>query len=69
MEKNREHRNVTTLTQEKWSTEKEAKTHNEEKTAHPMNSDGKTGQIHAKESNRTSLSHHAQKATQNGLNT
>ena len=39
---------------------KEARIYNGEKTASSINGAGKTGQLHAKESNWTTLSHHAQ---------
>ena len=56
MGKNREPRNETTLTQ---ANNLQQKVHNKEKKAYPINSAGKTGQIHGKES---------EKSTQNGLN-
>ena len=40
---------------------KEARIHNGKKTASSINSVGKTGQQHAKESNRTTFLHHVQK--------
>ena len=40
---------------------KEARIYDREKTASSMNDVGKTVQLHAKESNGTTLSHHAQK--------
>ena len=40
---------------------KEARIHNGEKTASLINGVGKTGQLHVKESNWTTFSHHTQK--------
>ena len=48
---------------------KEARIYNEEKTVSSISGVGKTGQLHAKELNWTTLSHHAQKSIQNGLKT
>ena len=46
---------------------KEARVYNGEKTVSSINGVGKNGQLHAKESNWTTLSHHAQKQIQNRL--
>ena len=46
---------------------KEAKIHNGEKTVSSINGAGKTEQPYAKEWNRTTILHHTQKSTQNGL--
>ena len=46
---------------------KKARIYNEEKTASSINGVGKSEQLHAKESNWTSLSYYAQKLIQNGL--
>jgi len=40
---------------------KEARIHKGEKTVFPINGVGKTGQLHAKESNWTPFSYHAEK--------
>ena len=48
---------------------KEARIYNAEKTASSINCVGKTGQLHAKESNWTTFSHNIQKQTQNRLKT
>ena len=40
---------------------KVTKIYNGEKTASSISGDGKTGQLHAKESNQTTFSHHIQK--------
>ena len=40
---------------------KEARTYNEEKTDSSINGVGKTGRLYTKESNSTTLSHHAEK--------
>ena len=40
---------------------KEATTYHREKTAFSINGGGETGQLHAKESNWTTFSHHIQK--------
>ena len=40
---------------------KEARLYNGEKTASSINDVGKTGQLHTKESNWTTFSHHIQK--------
>ena len=48
---------------------KGVKIHNVEKTVSSINDAGKTGQLHAKDSNWTTFSHHIQKLTQNGLKT
>ena len=40
---------------------KEARIYNEEKTASSINGFAKTGQLHAKELNWTTFSHHIQK--------
>ena len=46
---------------------KETRIDNKKKTASSVNSVGETGQLHAKESNCTTFSHHVQEQTQNGL--
>ena len=61
MEQNREPRDETTLICGSSSTTREARIYNVEKTASLINDVGKTGQLHAKESNCTNFSHHAQK--------
>jgi len=48
---------------------KKAKIYNGEKIASSVNDVQKTEQLHAKEWNWTTLSHHAQKQIQNGLKT
>ena len=48
---------------------KEARICNEEKIASSIDSVGKTGPIHAKQSNQSTFSHHIQKWTENGLKT
>ena len=48
---------------------KEARIYNEEKTVSLINGVGKTGQSQAKEWNWTTIVHHTQKLTQNGLKT
>ena len=46
---------------------KKAKIQKGERTASPVNSVGKTGQLHAQEPNCIAFSHHAQKKIQSGL--
>ena len=46
---------------------KEARILKGEKTVFPINDVGKTGQLHAKESNWTTFSHHIQKLTHSGV--
>ena len=49
--------------------DKGTQAHNGEKTVSLINGFGKTGYPHAKEWNWTTLLHHSQKSTQNGLKT
>ena len=63
MEQNREPRIKPTLI-----CSKEARIYLGENTASSIKGFGKTGQLHAKESNCTTFSHHTQKQTQNGSN-
>ena len=59
VEQNREPRNKPTLT---WSIKtKEARMYNGEKTTSSINGVGKTGQLHGKELNWITFSHHIQK--------
>ena len=46
---------------------KEVRIYNGEKTASTINGTQKTGQLHAKESNWTTFSHHIQKLTHSGV--
>ena len=46
---------------------KEARIYNGEKTSSLINGAGKTRQLHAKESNWTTFSHHVQKLTHSGV--
>ena len=67
MEQNREPRNEPTL---KWEImTKEVRIYNGEKTASSINGVGNFGQLHAEESNWTTLSHHVHKKIQNGSKT